>query len=71
MAAELDYETTDEYVLTVEASDERGGAATATVTVTVTDVVEDPAPAPENFSVSLAGGGLLPELGRGGRGGPV
>ena len=33
--AALDYETTDEYRLTVEASDERGGTDTATVTVTV------------------------------------
>ena len=34
--AALDYETTDEYRLTVEASDERGGTDTATVAVTVT-----------------------------------
>ena len=56
VAAALDYETTEEYTLTVEASDGRGGTATATVTITVTDVAEDPPPAPENLSVSLAAG---------------
>ena len=56
VAAGLDYENTEEYTLTVEASDGRGGSATAMVTITVTDVAEDLAPAPENLSVSLAGG---------------
>ena len=54
--AALDYETTDEYRLTVEASDERGGTDTATVTVTVTDVAEDPPPVPTGLTVSLADG---------------
>ena len=52
--AALDYETTDEYRLTVEASDERGGTDTATVTVTVTDVAEDPPPVLTGLTVSLA-----------------
>ena len=56
VAAELDYETTEEYTLTVEASDGRGGAAESTATVTVTDVAEDPPPAPEQVSVSLEAG---------------
>ena len=54
--AALDYETTDEYRLTVEASDERGGTDTATVTVTVTDVAEDPPPVLTGLTVSLADG---------------
>ena len=54
--AALDYETTDEYRLTVEASDERGGTDTATVTVTVTDVAEAPPPVTTGLTVSLADG---------------
>ena len=42
VAATLDHESTDEYILTVEADDGNGGTDTATVTVTVTDVAEAP-----------------------------
>ena len=69
--AALDYETTDEYRLTVEASDERGGTDTATVTVTVTDVAEDPPPVPTGLTVSLADGVFLPDVGRRDRSGQV
>ena len=55
VAAALDYETTDEYTLTVEAADGNGGTDTARVTVTVTDVVEYPPPAPTNVDATLAG----------------
>ena len=60
VAGALDYETTRSYSLTVEASDGRGGVATATVEIGVTDVVEDmpPAPPPPDFSVSLIEGGF-------------
>ena len=56
VAAALDHETTDEYTLTVEASDDHGATATASVTVTVTDVAEDPPETPAAPSVSLAAG---------------
>ena len=56
VAAALDYETTSEYTLTVEASDGNGGTDTVTVTVTVTDVAEDPPPAPSGVGASLADG---------------
>ena len=56
VAVALDYETTSEYTLTVEASDGNGGTDTAAVTVTVTDVAEDAPPAPTGLSASLAGG---------------
>ena len=56
VAAELDYETTEEYTLTVEASDSRGGAAESTATITVTDVAEDLPPAPEGLEGTLADG---------------
>ncbi|MYB77252.1 MAG: hypothetical protein F4X83_09185, partial [Chloroflexi bacterium] len=55
VAAALDYETTMAYSLTVQASDgKENGTATATVAITVTNVAEDPPPAPEDLSVSLA-----------------
>ena len=53
VADELDYETTETYTLTVEASDDHGATTSATVTITVTDVAEDPPPAPAQPSVSL------------------
>ena len=53
---DLDYETTDSYTLTVEAGDGNDGSATATVEISVTDVAEDPAPAPEDLSATLADG---------------
>ena len=54
VAAALDYETTSEYTLTVEASDGNGGTDTATVTITVTDVAEDAPPAPPGLSATLS-----------------
>ncbi len=56
VAAGLDYETTGEYTLTVQAADGNGGEDTATVTVTVTDVAEDAPPAPAGLTVALADG---------------
>ena len=53
---DLDYEITDSYTLTVEAGDGNDGSATATVEISVTDVAEDPAPAPEDLSATLADG---------------
>ena len=44
VAAELDYETTASYTLTVTADDLKGGTATATVTITVTDVIGEGEP---------------------------
>ena len=52
----LDYETTPSYTLTVEASDNNGGTATASVTVTVTNVAEGLPPVPEGLSATLANG---------------
>ena len=56
VAAALDQETTEEYTLTVEVSDGKGGTATATATVTITDVAEDAPPAPSGLTVSLTEG---------------
>ena len=56
VAATLDHETADEYVLTVEADDGSGGTATVTVTVTVTDVVESPPPPPTGLTATLVEG---------------
>ena len=56
VAAALDYETADSYSLTVEARDGNGGTATAEAEIVVTDAPEDPAPAPEELSVSLSEG---------------
>ena len=53
VAGALDHETVPTYTLTVEASDGRGGAATATVQIAVTDVPEDAPPAPGGLGVSL------------------
>ena len=52
----LNYENVSAYTLTVEASDGRGGSASASVEIEVTDVAEDAPPAPEGLSVALAGG---------------
>ena len=46
LVSALDYETTPQYTLTIEASDGNGGTATATVEITVTDVVENGVPPP-------------------------
>ena len=57
VAGALDHETTPSYLLTVAASDENDGTATADVTVTVTSVLpEDLPPAPENLSATLTDG---------------
>ena len=56
VAAALDYETTELYTLTVEASSEGGGSATATVEIGVTDVAEDAPPAPAGLDVTLSDG---------------
>ena len=56
VAAALDHEAADEYVLTVEADDGSGGTATVTVTVTVTDVVESPPPPPTGLAATLVEG---------------
>ena len=56
VAAALDYETTENYTLTVEAEDDSGLTDTVAVTITVTDVVEVAPPAPLGLSVSLADG---------------
>ena len=52
----LDYETTPSYTLTVQATDNNGGTATASVTVTVTNVAEGLPPVPEGLSATLANG---------------
>ena len=54
VAGALDHETAPSYTLTVEASDGRGGAATATVRIAVTDVPEEAPPAPGGLGVTLA-----------------
>ena len=54
----LDHEAVSAYTLTVEASDGRGGAATATVEIGVTDVGAEHAPSPPGFSVSEVEGGF-------------
>ena len=56
VAGALDYETTESYRLTAQASDGNDGSATAAVEISVTDVAEDPAPAPEDLSATLADG---------------
>ncbi len=56
VAAALDHETTEEYTLTVEASDEQGLTSTTTATITVTDVAEEPPPAPTGLTVTLTRG---------------
>ncbi len=57
VAGALDYESVTSYTLTVEASNEGGGSATATVEISVTDVSpEKLPPAPEDLAVSLADG---------------
>ena len=48
--AALDHETKDEYTVTVEASDNRGGTDTITVTINVTDVDEAPPNRPPAFA---------------------
>ncbi len=53
--AALDHETTDEYTLTVQASDGTN-VDTATVVITVTNVAEGSPPAPAGLTVTLAGG---------------
>lgn len=47
VAAQLDYETRQQYTLTVNVNNGAGGNKTTTMTVSVTDVVEDP-PTPQN-----------------------
>ena len=47
VAAELDYETRQQYTLTVNVNNGAGGNKTTAVTVSVTDVVEDP-PTPQS-----------------------
>ena len=54
VAGELDHEAVPSYMLTVEATDGRGGTATTTVAITVTDVAEDLPPAPQEVVVTLA-----------------
>ena len=54
VAAELDYETRQQYTLTVNANNGAGGNKTTTAAVNVTDVVEDPPPAPPRLSAALA-----------------
>ena len=56
VAGTLDHETTSSHSLTIEASDGRGGSATATVRILVTDVAEDAPPAPAGVRASLTGG---------------
>ena len=50
VAGALDYETTVAYKLTVEASDGRGGAATAMVRISLGDVAEDGPPPPPSVT---------------------
>ncbi len=56
VAAELDYETRQQYTLTVNANNGAGGNKTTTVTVNVTDVAEDAPPAPSGLAASLTAG---------------
>ena len=56
VAMALDHETVPFHGLTVEASDGRGGSATATVNIMVTDVAEDAPPAPTGLGASLTDG---------------
>ena len=54
MAGALDYETADEYHLTVTASDAAGHTATADVAITVTDVAYPPALAAASYAWAVA-----------------
>ncbi len=54
VAAALDYETADDYSLTVTASDAQGHAATADVAITVTDVAYPPGFAESSYAWSVA-----------------
>ena len=54
----LDYEETQAYTLTVQASDPGGNTGTATVEVAVSDVLDTLPPAPTGVDASLAGGHL-------------
>ena len=58
VATELDYETTPEYTLTVEASDGNGGIATAMVSIVVTEVAGAPPPAPQNLTATSTSGSV-------------
>ena len=53
VAGALDHETEPSYMLTVEASDGRGGRDTTTVEVIVTDVAEELPPSPQRPGVTL------------------
>ena len=52
----LDFETTPNYTLMIQAEDDDEDTDTVTVTITVTDVAEDPPPAPTGLSVTLTDG---------------
>ena len=54
VADELDYETSPSYSLTVEAGDDRGGAATTSVDIVVTNVIELPG-RPQNLRATQEG----------------
>ncbi len=54
VAAALDYETADDYTLTVTARDAQGLTATADVAITVTDVAYPPAFAESSYAWSVA-----------------
>ncbi len=54
IAAGLDHETTDVYMLTIEAVDGNGGTAAVTVTVTVMDVAEAPSFDEAGYSFEVA-----------------
>ena len=54
VAATLDYETTDEYHLTVTVSDAAGHTATADVAITVTDVAFPPVFGESSYAFSVA-----------------
>ena len=56
VAGVLDYESVSSYTLTVEASDGRGGSATATVEVVVMDGPEGAPPVPDNLKGMLSDG---------------
>ena len=62
--AALDYETTDEYRLTVEASDERGGTDTATVTGHCDGRGGGPAASAHRADGEPGGRRILPDVGR-------
>ena len=54
VAATLDYETADDYSLTVTARDPEGATATADIAITVTDVAYPPAFAETSYTWSVA-----------------